>query len=144
VTTLARSFIGVDDRGVVTLAGTTDAAAFEVMKAQQELIELLQEEIDPSDVQKLMGQVYDPATGRVSRREPLALAFDLGTIDTGETATMAGLPAGAVVKVSGPLSAEEVHEGGDFSFGSDVPGRYVIEVEAFPALPTRFEVEVIP
>ena len=62
------------------------------------------------------------------------------TADSTDTAIISNLPQPCTVTFAGQTY---LVEDGEFAFTADIPGSYIVEVEAFPHLPATFTVEAI-
>ena len=54
--------------------------------------------------------------------------------------TVQGIPDGAEITVSGPLSGETIHDTGDFTLTAEDAGTYTISVLAFPYQVSEVEI----
>jgi hypothetical protein len=98
-------------------------------------------EFEPGDATKLRGQGYDKVTGEVFELTDLTAEFDSYQITIDDEASIT-LPAGTKISISGTLADDVVHTGGVFTFASDVPGLYLLIVDAFPKRIRRYQIEV--
>jgi hypothetical protein len=72
----------------------------------------------------------------VALRPPApALTVDRVTVpaDGATSVTVAGIPDGAAVTITGPVSSILTHGSGDLELAFPIPGSYAITVEAWPA-----------
>jgi len=74
-------------------------------------------------------------------RPPMPITHTPLTITTEEDVTITGIPVGAVL--SHP-DGEDVIDDGDVSWGSAVPGVFILTIEKFPYLGVNLRVEVNP
>jgi len=138
----------VDDRNVVygyTL-NTTDTLATAQDNAPDGHKVIARPDLLSTDLSTKVGQMYNPETGMFSDRQPLTEEFSSLEIETTENATIM-LPAGAKISIAAPPEVadvlNEVHGGGVFSFGSDVPGLYRIRVDSPPYAQRTYEMRVV-
>ena len=135
-------FVRVDPVGVIIQTGETDLVAYMHMEELQDGASLRAiTAAAPAEI----GWLFDDASWTAAPRQPLAKTFDKTTVVVGgeDRATMAEVPAGTLVRVRGPITADATHEGGDLALGFTVAGTYEVTLEAFPAAATKFTLEVV-
>lgn len=85
----------------------------------------------------------DDVAGVIRLRELLALAPDTLTPAPSQEVSIPDVPAAKVI-VSGPVSGEYDHEGGELKIGWTIPGEYSVTIRAFPYLDTTLTLTVMP
>jgi hypothetical protein len=90
---------------------------------------------------ELAGRAYDLETEEILPASELTAEFNSYTITVDQSATIT-LPEDTLIEVQGTLSASHTHPGGVFSFASEVPGVYMLLVDALPHQPRMYTIEV--
>jgi hypothetical protein len=100
---------------------------------------------DWDQVENRLSHYVDLSSGDpvIKDRPTLDVGLDKTSVPVGAEATLKAVPA-CMVAYTGPVNGTYEHPGGTLKIGFSVPGQYRISFEAFPNLPSTYELTVTP
>lgn len=140
-------YVQYDDTGHVLVQGFASHEVLNAYEAQgQKILKLIDAGL-PDDVKSLMDtDDYVDLSGtrpRLLKRPVWAGDFNPAPVLPKQEAVMAAVPACSVA-ITGPVTANHAHPGGDLKVGFTLPGVYTISFEAFPYMPVTRTLTVNP